>query len=678
MHILVEPGLGKNSSYLEEMFATLPNALLEWRTQDNVISKLPESNTTAAFLMDKIVCPENHPDDDFDEPLRMEHIIELTGLKKEDIWAIYRDYNAAGLMPKVLDFHYGRIDTEEERHAKAEQRRQLAIDKINATDLLLFDRYAHNRTMAAHERVSLQVLCDAVNSEYNTTYNPSNVNHLFDKIEKLGLREKRPPLNTCKRTIYSYKVYDLGFVLIKEYLHLLRKKEESGQGFSSKRAVFDELVALHPQYSRGGLLDYFHLAVLYVQHMDPEWELPAAPIGVSPADMVPADIAPIDKKQLPTSHELVNIAVECACEDYLTFCESDAYTEAADDEFLHVLLDKYNIRHININTFRARLLHWAQTHSTPSPSEAQTIGRVYGITVPESAIKTLRAYDRIVQEYRDSGQKRPPMDTLIAEIQKEVPLAPWTLKKNLTLARTYQRLVHPEKYVSNEDDKRPAVINQYRFRKGPRAFGRLVPAEAFKTMAVYESVVQEYRENKIGAPPQWILLEEIQEEIPLETPTLRHHISVVRTYRAEGADDISDVHLRVSEDVCELMFKAYAQYRQTHCKEIDAELAFIAELVEQHNVDVPPYVMKQYLLAMSNCKNHTSLPRFLPKSQYVPPTSRKAYKAWEEYEKIVQEYKAAGKNIPPDRQRRCLWWKQTFSHRLYTGNAEHLCACLSC
>ncbi len=209
--ILAEPNLGRSPTYYQEMYS-VPNYLLEWFDDDNVLKKLPYNKLLAFYLYDHIREKESYPNVN----MTMAYIEKETSYTAPTIRKFYKDLKQAGYREKILDFFgepKGKNAEAEGRDTGSERKRNTSKQNSKTFTpivLAIYDEYAKIRRIPKSQRPTLEEFLAEKNKQFGTAFKPANMRMKFKKIEESGLREALPDLNYEKEpvgnTVLSRKI----------------------------------------------------------------------------------------------------------------------------------------------------------------------------------------------------------------------------------------------------------------------------------------------------------------------------------------------------------------------------------------------------------------------------------------------------------------------------------------
>lgn len=227
--ILAEPNLGRSPTYYQEMYS-VPNYLLEWLDDDNVLRKLPYNKLLAFYLYDHIREKESYPNVN----MTMAYIEKETSYTAPTIRKFYRDLKQAGYREKILRF-FGEptaekteksiVDIEPEENSRTARQNDATFTPIV---FAIYDEYAKIRRMPKSQRPSFEKFLDEKNRQYGTNFKRSNMLMKFRKIEESGLREPLPKINYDKEPA-GYTVLSRKIKVALEYDALRRSYREKGE-----------------------------------------------------------------------------------------------------------------------------------------------------------------------------------------------------------------------------------------------------------------------------------------------------------------------------------------------------------------------------------------------------------------------------------------------------------------
>ena len=207
---LATPHLGLES--YDELYE-VPNYLLEWVDDKNVLNKLEYNRVLGFYLYDCFRAEQQNKKKN-KKSLSLSEIEEITGYTAVTLRRNYKSLNEAGYREKILKYF------EKDKHVF----KRSVVGQIEPVFLKLYDEWAANRMLPPERRLVKPDFLKEVNAKYNTNYTWRQMKYRFNMIEEQGLRPPFPDLarketrepSPAKRE-KSLKVYAAYKTIEKEY-----------------------------------------------------------------------------------------------------------------------------------------------------------------------------------------------------------------------------------------------------------------------------------------------------------------------------------------------------------------------------------------------------------------------------------------------------------------------------
>lgn len=224
--ILGTPNLGKPPSYYQDSFS-VPNYLLEWLDDSNILKKLPYNKLLAYYLYDHIRNKEEYSETN----ISLQYICQETGYTAPTIRKNHKDLTKAGYREKILDY-FG--------EPKKRKRTKQGSATFNPTVLAIYDEYSKVKLLPKRQRPTLEEFLDKKNTEYGTSFKRTNMLAKFKQIEESGIRE---PMPDFKEESYDERYLNIGRALkvLEEYEAIKLSYRERGEMPPKRHLIFEIL-----------------------------------------------------------------------------------------------------------------------------------------------------------------------------------------------------------------------------------------------------------------------------------------------------------------------------------------------------------------------------------------------------------------------------------------------------